>query len=237
MESFRDVKQRFKSAIQSILAEHASYEIDEAALPAYAHRNPFIDYIFWRRVNIAYDYAVTHRVNNVLDFGCGTGLLSYALASAGKDVVAIDLNFAPLALVKQKVTFPQSIEFIEGDLLTHDLGTKRFDLIIALDVLEHITDLRPYIERFSSLLTPTGKILVSGPSENLLYKVGRKFAGTRFTGDYHVSNIKTIRNDFSQYMGTETIATLIWPLTLFEIFVAGPDRRAPESPTSHVKTR
>ncbi len=227
MESFSEVKQRFKSAIQSILDGHKSYEIDEAALPAYAHRNPFIDYIFWRRVQIAYDYALTNRVNSVLDFGCGTGLLSYALASAGKDVVAIDLNFAPLTLVKQRVTFPQSIEFVEGDLLQHDLGTRRFDLIVALDVLEHITDLGPYIEKFSSLLTPNGVILVSGPSENVLYKVGRKFAGTRFTGDYHVSNIKTIRNEFSRHMTTETIATLIWPLTLFEIFVARPRSTGP----------
>jgi 2-polyprenyl-3-methyl-5-hydroxy-6-metoxy-1,4-benzoquinol methylase len=222
LESFSKVKQRFKSAIQSILSDHASYEIDEAALPAYAHRNPFIDYIFWRRVQIAYDYAISNRVNSVLDFGCGTGLLSYALASAGKEVVAIDLNFAPLTLVKERVTFPDSIRFIEGDLLNQDLGTRKFDLIIALDVLEHITNLGPYIEKFASLLTPSGAILVSGPTENLLYKVGRKFAGTRFTGDYHVSNIKTIRDDFSRYMATETIATLIWPLTLFEIFVARP---------------
>jgi len=226
LESFAEVKQQFKTAIQSILDAHTSYEIDEAALPAYAHKNPLIDYIFWRRVRIAYDYAITNRVSSVLDFGCGTGVLSSALASAGKDVVAIDLNIGPLTLVREKISFPESIRFIEGDLLTQDLGTRKFDLIVALDVLEHITDLGPYIEKFASLLTPNGAILVSGPSENLLYKVGRQFAGKRFTGDYHVSNIKTIRNDFSRHMVTDTIGTLIWPLTLFEIFVA---RRAPSN--------
>lgn len=220
LEPFPEVKQRFKSAIQSILDGHASYEIDEAALPAYAHKNPFIDYVFWRRVKIAYDYALNNRVNRVLDFGCGTGLLSYALASAGKEVVAIDLNFGPLTLVKEKVTFPNSITFIEGDLLVQELKPQQFDLIIALDVLEHITDLDPYIEKFSSLLTPGGAIVISGPSENVLYKIGRQLAGKRFTGDYHVSNIKTIRNQFSRHLETETLSTLVWPIILFEIFVA-----------------
>jgi len=222
MESFADVKRRFKSTIQSILNEHSSYEIDEAALPAYAHRNPLIDYIFWQRVRIAYDYALSHDVTNVLDFGCGTALTSYALASAGKNVVAVDVDFKPLSLVKQRITFPASITFVEADLLHHDLGSRRFDLILALDVLEHITELQPYIERFASLLTPRGAILVSGPSENRLYKLGRQLAGAKFTGDYHVSNIKAIQREFSRHLETETIATLIWPLTLFELFVARP---------------
>lgn len=219
-ESFPAIKRRFKAAVQSILDNHASYEIDEAALPAYAHKNPFIDYIFWRRVQIACDYAIANGSKRVLDFGCGTGLLSYALAAAGKDVVAIDLNLGPLQLVKGKVTFPESITFVEGDLLTRDLGAGRFDLIVALDVLEHITDLGAYIDKFASLLNPNGAIVVSGPSENWLYKAGRRLAGSRFTGDYHVSNIHAIRDEFAASMATQTLASLVWPLTLFEIFVA-----------------
>lgn len=222
MESFADVKRRFKTTAQSILNEHSSYEIDEAALPAYAHRNPLIDYIFWQRVRIAYDYARRHQITNVLDFGCGTGVTSYALASANKNVVAIDVDFRPLTLVKRQITFPPSVTFVEADLLTYDLGTQKFDLIVALDVLEHIPNLQPYIERFVSLLNPGGTILVSGPSENGLYKLGRRLAGAKFTGDYHVSNITLIKNEFSKYLATETIATLIWPVTLFELFIAKP---------------
>jgi hypothetical protein len=69
-------------------------------------------------------------------------------------------------------------------------------------------------------LNPNAAIVVSGPSENWLYKVGRRFAGSRFTGDYHVSNIHTVREQFAKSMDTHTLANLVWPLTLFEIFVA-----------------
>ena len=58
--SFAEVKQRFKSALRSIVSEHKTYEVDEAALPAYAHANPLIDYIFWQRVKVAYEYALAH---------------------------------------------------------------------------------------------------------------------------------------------------------------------------------
>lgn len=220
MGNFGDTKLKFKNAVQSVLKDHSSYEIDEAALPAYAHKNPVIDHIFWRRVEVAYNYAIENKAKHILDFGCGTGLLSYALANEGIKVFAIDLHFGPLNLVKSKIDFPSNIEFVEADLMKHELPEHSFDMIIALDVLEHIENLDDYIHRFKQLLKPGGKIIVSGPTENWLYKLGRRMAGEKFTGDYHVSNIHTIRKQFEKTMKVRTIKRLIWPLTLFEIFVA-----------------
>lgn len=220
MGNFSNTKIKFKQAVQAILKSHSSYEIDEAALPAYAHKNPVIDHIFWRRVEVAYDHTLDSKAKRVLDFGCGTGLLSYALASEGLSVFAIDLHFGPLNLVKGKIDFLSGIEFVEADLMKHELPLHSFDTIIALDVLEHIENLDDYIKRFKELLKPGGQIIVSGPTENFLYKLGRKMAGEKFTGDYHVSNIHTIRKQFEKQMKVRTIKRLIWPLTLFEIFVA-----------------
>jgi len=217
--TFAEVKTLFKAAVKAIVRDHQTYAVDEAALPAYAHVNPVIDYIFWQRVKLAYDYLHARQAKTVLDFGCGTGLLSYALAQSGMQVTAIDLDFAPLTLVKARVTFPDSIRFIEGDLLTTEIHD-RFDAIVALDVLEHITPLEPYIARFTALLNPGGVIVVSGPTENILYKIGRRMAGQRFTGEYHVSNIHTIRAQFDQTLKTDGLATLIRPLPLFELFTA-----------------
>lgn len=217
--NFADVKHRFKSAIRAIAQEHRTDEVDEAALPSYAHGNPLIDYIFWKRVRLAYDYANTSPGRRVLDFGCGSGVLSYALAHAGHHVTAIDLDFRPLRLVQNRIPFPTSIRFLEGDVVTQDIP-ERFDLIVALDVLEHIEPLQPYLERFAQLLTPTGVIFVSGPTENTLYKIGRRLAGQRFTGDYHVSNIHTIKRQFEQSFRTKHQATLLPIVPLFEVFTA-----------------
>ncbi len=220
-ETFKSTKKKFKTVFNDILKTTNSYEIDEAALPAYAHKNPLIDYLFWKRLQVAFEHAnKNNSYHKVLDFGCGSGCFSYLLANKGYEVTATDLDFGPLSLIKEKIDFPPNIKFIEGDIINHDLPNGSFDLIFALDVLEHIENLPDYIELFKRLLTPNGMIIVSGPTENVLYKVGRKLAGNRFTGDYHVTNISKIKSEFSPYLKVNTIKKLIFPLVLFEIFSA-----------------
>ncbi|QYS86570.1 hypothetical protein JJC03_00320 [Flavobacterium oreochromis] len=47
----------FKTAIQEILSKKGTDEVlSEAAFPAYAHKNPLIDYIFWKRLKIVANY-------------------------------------------------------------------------------------------------------------------------------------------------------------------------------------
>jgi 2-polyprenyl-3-methyl-5-hydroxy-6-metoxy-1,4-benzoquinol methylase len=179
--------------------------------------------MFWKRVEVARERLIASGARRVLDFGCGTAVLSYDLARQGISVFAIDLHFGPLNLVKAQIDFPEGIEFMEADLITLELAPHSFDAIVALDVLEHIEDLDSYILRFGQLLKPGGEIIVSGPTENFLYRVGRKLAGEKFTGDYHVSNIHTIRKKFEQHMKVKTVSRLIWPCTLFEIFAARDD--------------
>tara|TARA_R110002167_G_scaffold88964_10_gene239821 strand:- start:6628 stop:7317 length:690 start_codon:yes stop_codon:yes gene_type:complete len=226
-ETFQSTKQKFKKVFNEILKTTNNYEIDEAALPAYAHKNPLIDYLFWKRLEVAFKHVTKNpNYSKVLDFGSGSGCFSYLLAKNGYEVTAIDLDFSPLKLIQEKVDFPPTIRFIEGDLLQEDLPSNSFDVIFALDVLEHIENLSDYIALFRRLLTPNGCIVVSGPTENILYKMGRALAGNRFTGDYHVTNIAKIKQEFANQLQVKTIKRLIFPVVLFELFSANesPDK-------------
>ncbi len=222
MNTFNSIKKKFKIIFNEIIQQEPSnYEIDEAALPAYAHKNILIDYLFWKRIEVAYKYAQKNKkTKNVLDFGCGSGVLSYLLAKNKYNVTSCDIEFSPLNLVKTKLNFPENITFIEGDIINHKIPENSFDIIFALDVLEHIDNLTDYIKLFKKLLTPDGIIIISGPTENIFYKIGRKLAGKRFTGDYHVTNISKIKQDFSPYLKVKTIKKLLFPIILFEIFIA-----------------
>jgi 2-polyprenyl-3-methyl-5-hydroxy-6-metoxy-1,4-benzoquinol methylase len=221
METFQSTKKKFKKTFAEILSTTNNYEIDEAALPAYAHKNPIIDYLFWSRLRVAFEFAQKQTVSKkALDFGCGSGCFSYLLANNGYQVTATDLDFSPLNLVKEKLDFPSNIEFIQGDIIDKDLPDNSFDVIFALDVLEHIENLGDYVQLFKKLLTPEGVIIISGPTENILYQIGRKFAGDRFTGDYHVTNISKIKGVFRPQLNVKTIKKLIFPFVLFELFAA-----------------
>lgn len=221
VETFKSTKKKFKKTFAEILSTTNNYEIDEAALPAYAHKNPLIDYLFWSRLRIAFEFAQKQTGNKkVLDFGCGSGCFSFLLAKNGYQVTATDLDFSPLKLVKEKLDFPENINFIQGDIIHKELPENSFDVIFALDVLEHIENLSDYVFLFKKLLTPKGVIIISGPTESILYKIGRKFAGDRFTGDYHVTNISNIKREFGRQLNVKTIKKLIYPLVLFELFSA-----------------
>ena len=221
----RDTKKIFKDTISEILNKQGTDDVlSEAALPAYAHKNPIIDYIFWRRLSLVVEF-INKNVNSnsaILDFGCGTGVVSYELAKKGFNLTSIDLDLSPLKLLKSKINYPSNINFIENDFLTMNFDSQQFEAIIALDVLEHIPlEILPeYLKKFDLLLKPNGYIIVSGPSENLLYKIGRKIAGNDFTGHYHETNITKIKNVFKLNFKVNLIAKLIWPFTLFEIFYA-----------------
>ncbi len=221
----KKTKTIFKTAISSLLSKQGTDEVlSEAALPAYAHQNPIIDYIFWKRLAIASDFIKSTAVPNskILDFGCGTGVFSYEMAIQNHSVFALDLDLTPVSLLGTMLDFPKSISFNQGEFLSMDFGDMKFDYIVALDVLEHIPiELLPkYIDKFNTLLNEKGFILISGPTENVLYKIGRKFAGSDFTGEYHETTISRIKDVFSTQFEINVLRRLIWPLTLFEVFTA-----------------
>jgi 2-polyprenyl-3-methyl-5-hydroxy-6-metoxy-1,4-benzoquinol methylase len=213
----QQTKARFQPAVRALLRTTKSAVLDEAALPAYAHTNPLIDMIFWRRLSVAFAEARRQEGRRALDFGCGTGLMSESLAKAGFTVTAVDLNLGPKSLLEGSIRFAESITFVEGDLLTLDLLPKSFDVIVALDVLEHISPLEPYMRAFERVLAPGGVLIVSGPTENWLYRLGRKVAGQEFTGHYHVCDIYDVADSARMVFEVRTLARIIWPMTLFEV--------------------
>ncbi len=218
-------KKVFKTEIIKRLKAQGTDEVlSEAALPAYAHKNPLIDHIFWKRLKVVAEYVKKKNKGalKILDFGCGTGVMSYELASNSHEVVGLDLDLRPVHLLKEAINYPDSITFMEGDLFDKNLEENMFDVVIALDVLEHMNDeqLIKYMEKFRSLLKDDGEVIISGPTENFLYKIGRKLAGQDFTGDYHDSEIQSIRKIVSKTYKVKSLAKILPILPLFDVFVA-----------------
>jgi 2-polyprenyl-3-methyl-5-hydroxy-6-metoxy-1,4-benzoquinol methylase len=227
MQEFAEARKRFKREMRALLAQREKRSFQEAAFPAYAHRNPLIEYLFWKRLRVAYDFCLNRSGPRVLDFGCGPGMLVYLLARRGFQVTALDLDLSPLKALSRRIPFPEDVRLLEMELLSSPLGASSFDTILAIDVLEHIHDLKPYLDRFSLLLAPGGTILVSAPTENWLYRIGRKMAGRRFSGDYHESGAAEVRDAFESGFVIERVATLVRPVPLFELFSARPRSQRP----------
>ena len=106
------------------------------------------------------------RPGSVLDFGCGDGRLTHELSRQGiAEVAGVDISTRAIdlarALVRDSgVEFHTSLDAVSGRL---------FDVIVAVEVLEHIPDddVRTVLHRLSDYLSPNGLLLVSVPTTNV----------------------------------------------------------------------
>jgi 2-polyprenyl-6-hydroxyphenyl methylase/3-demethylubiquinone-9 3-methyltransferase len=100
---------------------------------------------------------------NVLDVGCGGGLLSEALAKAGAQVTAIDLapelvKVGRLHSLESGVKVDYQVKAVEA-LAAERPGS--FDAITCMEMLEHVPDPAAIIAACATLLRPGGRLFLS----------------------------------------------------------------------------
>ncbi|SFR23925.1 Methyltransferase domain-containing protein [Lentzea waywayandensis] len=94
------------------------------------------------------------RAGSALDVGCGLGDLARSLRA--DDVTAID---ASARMIERARAGSDRVNWIHGDVLTHDLG--RYDVVTAEASLHHLP-LREGLSRLAALTKPGGTLVVIG---------------------------------------------------------------------------
>jgi 2-polyprenyl-3-methyl-5-hydroxy-6-metoxy-1,4-benzoquinol methylase len=108
--------------------------------------------------------AGTHR-GDVLDVGCGDGLLAQRLAPVSRTVTAIEPEPSAAQRALRRLGDHPSVDVVGTSFERFDPGTRRFDLVTFVASLHHMP-LRASLARARDLLTPTGEIAVVGLSAN-----------------------------------------------------------------------
>jgi len=221
-EHFHRCKKQFIEGIRAVLSEHgATPALTEAGFCAYADPNPLIRFLFWRRMWLTTGLIeMGGPYGAILDFGCGAGVGASLLAPFCNRLIGLDRDLGPYRLLSPYITCPSNVELYETrDRPLRSFEDNTFDVVMALDVLEHVEDLEDAMTDICRVVKPGGPVVFCGPTESVAYRIGRRIAGKEYTGDYHVRNIYDIHKVAASMMHVETIATLYYPFPLFKIFV------------------
>ncbi len=92
---------------------------------------------------------------NLLDIGCGAGLLSNFLAEKGHTVTGIDLSENSLKIA-QKNDASTSVCYKKASALDLPFQNESFEAVCAMDVLEHVEDPLQLVKEASRVLKPGG---------------------------------------------------------------------------------
>jgi 2-polyprenyl-6-hydroxyphenyl methylase / 3-demethylubiquinone-9 3-methyltransferase len=114
--------------------------------------------------------AVNLKAAQVLDVGCGGGILSEAMARAGARVLGIDLS-RPVLDVAELHALESKVPLEYRAVSAEELALERpasFDLVTCMEMLEHVPDPAATVQALASLARPGGDVILSTLNRNPL---------------------------------------------------------------------
>lgn len=120
----------------------------------------------------------------VLDFGCGPGIISLALASRGYDVLGVDGSIGMVERAKVEAgRLGSKARFEAMDALSSSaLPAEHFDAVVCSSVIEYVEDDEGLLRQLIRALRPGGLLLVSVPHRGSL--MGLAEDGVRMIASY-----------------------------------------------------
>jgi len=129
-----------------------------------------------------------------LDVGCGAGLLAEPLARLGAEVCGVDAAEENIAAAQVHAAGSGlAIDYRHGEFGA--LGLGQFDLVTAMEVIEHVSDKAAFVAALATALAPGGLMALSTPNRTarsrLLLVEGAERLGMVPRGTHHWDDFVT----------------------------------------------
>lgn len=143
---------------------------------------------------------------NILDIGCGAGILTESLAHNNAKVTGIDASAAVIAAAQAHAAIA-NLDIIYKNITIEEFlttDTTQFDIITCMELLEHVPDPRKLIADCAKLLKPGGKIFLSTINKTL-----RAYVLAIVGAEYVLNIVPKQTHDYNKFIRPSELADML----------------------------
>jgi 2-polyprenyl-6-hydroxyphenyl methylase/3-demethylubiquinone-9 3-methyltransferase len=97
----------------------------------------------------------------LLDVGCGGGLMSEPLARDGLQVLGIDASTGNIGAARRHGADVPGLDYRVGEPAVALVSGENFDVVLALEVVEHVADVPAFLAEVAARVAPGGLLIAS----------------------------------------------------------------------------
>jgi 2-polyprenyl-6-hydroxyphenyl methylase / 3-demethylubiquinone-9 3-methyltransferase len=142
---------------------------------------------------------------SVLDIGCGGGLVCEPMRRLGANVTGIDADKNAIAVASNHAKDSDlNIEYLCAS--TDDISTqkKKYDVVLALEIIEHVADPQKFVDDISSLCKPNGLIIFS-----TINRTAKSFALAKIAAEYIVRWVPAGTHDWKKFIKPSELSKMV----------------------------
>ncbi len=130
---------------------------------------------------------------SILDVGCGGGLVTEPLARMGANVAGIDADENAISVAKLHAkNSGLDIKYTAGDV---QHTQEKYDIVLALEIVEHVSDIDNFIDGCADCLKPDGLLILS-----TLNRTAKSFALGIIAAEYVLRWVPTGTHNWKKFV-------------------------------------
>ena len=144
---------------------------------------------------------------SVLDIGCGGGLLAEPMTRLGARVTGVDADAAGIAAaIAHAGEMGLEIEYRADAAEVLAAEGRRFDAVVASEVIEHVADREAFADALAALLRPGGVLVLT-----TINRTRRSYAAAIVAAEYVLRWVPRGTHDWSKFPTPEELKELFEP--------------------------